>query len=85
VRFRPKVAKSLSLLHTLKKDPRGLTIDAQAFHTVFQTRRQSQKTPEFLKIYHQHPGMEATLSQGTRRTCLRRSRYIGLAKTHLQS
>lgn len=28
--------------------------------------------------------MEATLPQGTRRTCLRRPRYIGLAKTHLQ-
>lgn len=64
--------------------PRGLTIRTQAFHTALQTRRQSQETPEFLKIYHQRAGVEATLSQGTRRTCLRRSRYIGLAKTHLQ-
>lgn len=67
-----------------KKDPRGLTIRAQAFHTALQTRRQSQETPEFLKIYHQRAGIEATLSQGTRRTGLRRSRYKGLAKTHLQ-
>ncbi|MBE9054219.1 IS1182 family transposase [Nostocales cyanobacterium LEGE 11386] len=67
-----------------KKDPRGLTIRAQAFHTALQTRRQSQETPEFLHQYHQRAGIEATLSQGTRRTCLRRSRYRGLAKTHLQ-
>lgn len=67
-----------------KKDPRGLTIRAQAFQEALQTRRQSQQTPEFLKIYHQRAGIEATLSQGTRRTCLRRSRYTGLAKTHLQ-
>ncbi len=33
--------------------PRGLTIRTQAFHTALQTRRQSQETPEFLKIYHQ--------------------------------
>jgi transposase len=67
-----------------KKDPRGLTISTQAEYTALQARRQSQQTPEFLKIYHQRAGVEATLSQGIRRTCLRRSRYIGLAKTHLQ-
>lgn len=67
-----------------KKDPRGLTISAQAEYTALQARRQSQETPEFLKIYHQRAGVEATLSQGIRRSCLRRSRYIGLAKTHLQ-
>lgn len=44
----------------------------------------SQETPEFLKIYNQRAGVEATLSQGIRRTSLRRSHYIGLAKTHLQ-
>lgn len=55
-----------------------------AEYTALQTRRQSQQTPEFLQIYHQRAGVESTLSQGVRRTCLRRSRYIGLAKTHLQ-
>ncbi|MGO8946062.1 MAG: transposase [Ktedonobacterales bacterium] len=29
-------------------------------------------------------GIEGTLSQGVRRSKLRRSRYIGLARTHLQ-
>lgn len=67
-----------------KKDPRGLTISTQGEYTALQARRQSQQTPEFLKIYHQRAGVEATLSQGIRRTSLRRSRYIGLAKTHLQ-
>ncbi|MDZ8236135.1 MAG: IS1182 family transposase [Nostoc sp. ChiQUE01a] len=40
-----------------KKDPRGLTIRAQAFQQALQTRRQSQQTPEFLKIYHQRAGI----------------------------
>lgn len=29
-------------------------------------------------------GVESAISQGVRRSALRRSRYIGLAKTHLQ-
>jgi transposase len=34
--------------------------------------------------YRQRAGIEGTLSQGIRRGTIRRSRYIGLAKTHLQ-
>ena len=34
--------------------------------------------------YALRAGMESTLSQGVRAFDLRRSRYIGLAKTHLQ-
>ncbi|BAZ33143.1 putative transposase, IS4 family [Cylindrospermum sp. NIES-4074] len=39
-----------------KKDPCGLTIRAQAFQEALQTRRQSQQTPEFLKVYQQRGG-----------------------------
>ena len=41
-------------------------------------------SPEFLKTYNQRAGIEGTISQGVRRSGLRQSRYIGLAKTHLQ-
>jgi DDE family transposase len=34
--------------------------------------------------YALRAGVESSLSQGTRRFDLRRSRYIGLARTHLQ-
>lgn len=34
--------------------------------------------------YQQRAGIEGTLSQGVRRSGLRQSRYVGLAKTHLQ-
>jgi transposase len=33
---------------------------------------------------HQRAGIEGTLSQGVRGFGMRRSRYVGLAKTHLQ-
>ncbi len=34
--------------------------------------------------YRRRPGIEGTLSLGTRVMHLRRSRYVGLAKTHIQ-
>ncbi len=34
--------------------------------------------------YNQRAGIEGTLSQGVRGFGMRRSRYVGLAKTHLQ-
>jgi transposase len=37
------------------------------------------------KLYNHRAGIEGTISQGTRSFGLRRSRYIGLAKTHLQN
>lgn len=46
--------------------------------------RQTQKNPEFQIKYAQRAGIEGTISQGVRSFELRRTRYIGLAKTHLQ-
>jgi transposase len=39
---------------------------------------------EFKSVYHGRAGIEGTFSQTTRNTGLRRSRSIGLKKTHLQ-
>ena len=49
-----------------------------------QGRRRQQTQPEFRKQYAARAGIEGTHSQGLRRCGLRRARYIGLAKTHLQ-
>ncbi|MBA2677302.1 MAG: transposase [Ktedonobacteraceae bacterium] len=46
--------------------------------------RARETTPEFRAAYHQRSGIEGTHSQATRTMGLRRSRYGGLAKTHLQ-
>ena len=42
------------------------------------------ETPEFAAQYALRAGVEGSLSQGTRRFDLRRSRYLGLARTNLQ-
>jgi transposase len=60
------------------------TLNTQGYHEVLQAARQRQRTGEFQAQYAQRAGIEGTLSQGVRAFDLRRSRYIGLAKTHLQ-
>ena len=45
--------------------------------------RQREDTEEFKEIYRHRAGIEGTHSQGVRAMGLRRSRYIGLPKTHL--
>jgi transposase len=47
-------------------------------------RRQEQETPPFRQRYATRAGIESTLSQGVRGMGLRRARYDGLHKTHLQ-
>jgi transposase len=54
------------------------------YHEALQTRRKHQLTAEFQNQYAARAGIEGTLSQGVRAFGTRRSRYIGLAKTHLQ-
>jgi len=67
-----------------KTQPRELSIQSPARQMALQSRRQQQQTPEWKETYNQRAGIEATHSQGIRRSALRRSRYIGLLKTHLQ-
>jgi transposase len=66
-----------------KEAPRQLTVRPQAQHVAMQAARQRQETAEFKAQYALRAGVESTLSQGVRRFDLRRSRYIGLARTHL--
>ena len=43
-----------------------------------------QRTAEFREVYAMRAGVESTHAQGIRRSDLRRTRYVGLAKTRLQ-
>ena len=53
-------------------------------HEALVAARASQTDPAFVAESKQRAGIEGTLSQGVRAMGLRRSRYLGLAKTHLQ-
>src|SRR5262249_46189299 len=69
---------------TAKEAPRQLTVRPQAHHEALQAARQRQETPACKVQYALRSGVESSLSQGIRRFDLRQSRYLGLARTHLQ-
>jgi transposase len=64
--------------------PRTLSFKSRVEFDLLQAARQREHTPEFKARYARRAGIEGTISQATRSFGLRRSRYIGLAKTHLQ-
>ena len=54
-------------------------------HEYIRRARERQETPEFRQMYKQRAGVEGTVSVTVRQHGMRRSRYIGLAKTRLQA
>ena len=64
--------------------PRHVTLRVQTDHEMLQQIRGLQTTSEWKARYERRAGIEGTISQGTRGFGLRRSRYIGEEKTHLQ-
>lgn len=74
---RPECTKS-------KRGVRVISLRPQVEYEVLQAARDRQETQEFKTKYKKRAGIEGTISQGTRAFDLRRSRYLGLAKTHLK-
>ena len=63
---------------------RVLHVRSQAAHEALQARRHEQDTPAFRQAYQTRAGIEGTLSQAVRGMGMRRARYDGLHKTHLE-
>jgi transposase len=63
---------------------RVVTLRPRALHEALQAARRQQETPEWKAEYARRAGIEGTVPQGVRAFGLRRCRYIGLAKAHLQ-
>jgi transposase len=64
--------------------PRQITVRPHDQYAALQEARLRQTTDIFRKEYGKRAGIEGTISQAVRASDLHRSRYIGLAKTHLQ-
>ncbi len=67
-----------------KTKPRTLAFQPQAHQVALEAARLRQATPEFKERYALRAGAESTLSQAIRVGDLRHTRYLGLARTHLQ-
>jgi transposase len=63
---------------------RCITLQSRDEHTALLRGRARQQTEEFAQLYARRAGIEGTFSQGVRAFGLRRARYRGLRKTHLQ-
>jgi transposase len=67
-----------------KTGARSLLLPPRAEYEALVAGRRRQTTEEFQRRYARRAGIEGTLSQAVRALGLRRARYRGLAKTHLQ-
>jgi transposase len=67
-----------------KQGGRHLKLLPQAQYAAIQRARERQASEEGKRQYTQRAGIEGTLSQGVRAFGLRKTRYRGEAKTHLQ-
>ena len=79
-----RVCPSLRDCTHTKRPRRAITIHPQPEQEALRAARQRQSEPEFAKQYGKRAGIEGTISQGVRAFGLRRARYLGQAKTHLQ-
>src|SRR5262249_32866020 len=78
------VCPSLALCTKSKIGRRTINIRPRELHEALQGARKREKTEEFKEEYKKRAGIEGTISQGVRAFGMRRSRYKGKAKTHLQ-
>jgi transposase len=63
---------------------RSITVRPRDQNEALQAARSREASEEYLIEYNRRAGIEGTISQGVRACGLRRSRYIGEAKAHLQ-
>jgi len=85
-RFRKAACRTCSLHSRCCSGASGRTVTISPFHHVLQAARARQKTDEFKAVYRQHRGgVEGCLSALVRAHGIRKKRYIGQAKGHLQA
>ena len=60
-------------------------VQTQEIHEFLKQKREFQKTQDFRDLYRQRSSVEGTISQAAWVLGMRRSRYRGIEKTHLQN
>jgi DDE family transposase len=68
-----------------KREPRIIGLQEREHFEALQGARRHQETAAFRASYAARAGIEGTHAQAIRRCGLRRCRYAGLAKAHLQN
>ena len=87
IKFARSDCSSCSSLHLCThshEKRRTVTLRPERQYKALQNARQRETTIEYQDEYALRAGVEGTISEGIRGHGLRRARYIGMAKTHLQ-
>src|SRR2546429_4496461 len=85
IKFSMKDCKPCPLkAHCTQAPRRTISVRVQPHHEALQQARARQKDAAFWEKYRVRSGIEGTISQGVRAFDMRRSRYRGMEKTHLQ-
>lgn len=87
VRFRKADCQACPSRHLCTQSRLGfreLTFSPKEDYQALQQIRKNQHTPEFKQRYNKRAGVEGTISCATNAFSMRKTRYRGLAKTHLQ-
>jgi transposase len=80
----PCPSRELCTLSNAKYPRRNISVHPKEHHEALMEAREREKTTQFKEQYAKRAGIEGTLSRSVRTCEVRRSRYIGLAKTHAQ-
>ena len=88
MKFRPKDCQACAareLCTHAKDQPRRLVLPPRERYEALQAARAWYASEEGQEIYKRRAGVEGTLSQGVRAFGMRRTRYAGFEKVHLQN
>lgn len=85
ISFKPKDCKvCIAKSRCTQSIKRNICIWDEEYNKIQQQYSERIKTDKFKKQYSKRSGIEGTISQAVKKTDIRKSRYIGLAKTNLQ-
>ncbi len=76
-------SRDLCVRSSRKYPRRAVTIRERGQYEALRRRREFEHSEEYAREYARRAGIEGTISRGVRSCGLRRSRYAGLARTHL--
>jgi transposase len=79
----PCSSRSLCTLSRAKHPRRRIQVRPREQHEALEAARDREKAPDFARRYAARAGIEGTVSRAVRTCGVRRSRYVGLTKTHL--
>jgi transposase len=72
-------------IHSVKEyKRRTVTVRIKEHYEALTTARERELTADFLAEYARRAGIEGTISRSVRTCGVRRSKYVGLVRTHLQ-